>query len=291
MKALLFLILLLIFITPASMGQVHKEDQARLSQRLSGQIAFSANDASLMYKHLAEYHRKHLDPQATLACYDVLRQHPKNPVLKAAFAFLCFRATQPVSVDYNDYNKKTPRLDAIVSLHTTAARCREEAAKELPRSPEVLLEAGIAECYEPSADYTGRLKGNARIKQAVELAPDWADAHFWLADTLSLLEGKIYADASRDRLDPKIPLRKLAEKEIFHYDKAEKLDPSFHTACLLGHAFAYSSLAQPTKAHEALESYIKINPWFLDGPGVVQWREQIAKSASKAQNSSAKTAN
>ncbi len=279
MKFVLSLVSFLVCFLMAGVDCAGKPDQALSAGEISSQIKRSANNPTALYKHLTEYRDQHIDPQAALVCFDVLQKQPNNAVLKAAFAFLWFRAVHPLSENYSDYSKKTSTLTAVIALHLKADQCREDAVKKLPNSPEVLLETGIAECYQVSANYNTRLSGSKHIQQAVKLAPKWADAHYWLANSLNLLEGKVYDDAAKKGINPKTSLYALANEELFHYNKAEELNPNLHNDCLLGYAFAYNTLEQPIKSQQALETYIKINPWFLKAPGVAQWREQIIRKA------------
>ena len=279
-KRTILLTLLCASLVPTLADQNGVQRQPLYSMQVRQQIERSASNPRMLYDVLAQLHRLHLDPQATLACHDLLQRQPNNPYLKSAFAYSWFRTVVPLSMKYTDYQKASPLRNPILSLQAEADRCRREAVKEAPNSPEVLLETGVAECNLIATTSENRIKGTARLRKAVQLDPAWADAHYWLGNCLSLLAGALYTYQKKgDDIDA--VTQKIAKEEIASYQKAEELNPKWHTDCLLGYAFAYGWLKEPQKQHGCLEAYIKINPWFLKAPGVAEWRKQISEEARK----------
>lgn len=275
---LTILLLFLLGGTYASPGGVDKSKP--VIQHLLTTMEAQIHSPRGLYLVLNRIHQKHLDPEGTLACQELLARHPNNPYVKSSFSYCWFRATTPLSYDYIGY-QKSPLLRGVLNLWPQAERCRTQAITEAPNSPEVLLQTAVAQANQVGTTNKHRADAVTSLRQAVRLDPKWSDAWYWLGSCLDLYAADAYAYQKKGDNVHAITQR-IAKEEIAAYQRSEELDPKRHTDCLLGYAFAYGWLKDTDKQRANLEAYVKINPWFLKAPGIAEWRKRLAEASGKA---------
>jgi tetratricopeptide (TPR) repeat protein len=199
-------------------------------------------------------------------------REPKHDVrhgyVMAAYAFSHFVAVGPYSRDY--FNKKPSSLvRRLCDYGLEAEGYRTGALQEEPNSPEVLLMTSIAE-IEGSSPNESREEHIMRVigytRKAVRLAPDWADAHYWLAKQIN----------SRAVFFPK-RTDSLYREALIHYTKAETLEPQLRPECLRGRASLWHGLGQKQNALKCLEAYLKLKPEALKQSHIAEWRQRLIK--------------
>ena len=156
---------------------------------------------------------------------------------------------------------------------------RERALRAKPNSPEVVLSYALW-----SADQKdGRPLALQQINKVVRLAPNWADAHYWRADIISMRWSVMPSE------ERKAAAKHYGKTQLLALDKAQKLDSAFKTEGLLRRFYAHQTMGNYKAALIAFDAYLASNKGFasaLDGQhgggSYAKWRQYLV---SKAQNS------
>lgn len=237
------------------------------------------NNPRATYYIIVRARRLGMEKEAALFYRSFLKEETKNGVsepkhsanhgyVMAAYAFSHYVAVGPSSREY--FIQNPPSLvQQLRDYGLEADGYRTWALQEEPNSPEVLLETSLAVLDGSSATETRQqriLRAIGYTRKAVRLAPEWADARYWLANhlhrTATLFQGQTdswYREA------------------LVHYDKAEKLEPQLRPECLRERASIWSTIGQNQKAFQCLEAYIKLRPESLKQPYIVKWRARLTK--------------
>ena len=154
---------------------------------------------------------------------------------------------------------------------------RNRALSLKPKSPEVLLSYAIWAVY----DSGGRPLALRQANEAVRLAPDWADAHYWRAQMIQS-RWSIMMPASKRQAAAK----HYGTEMLRALNKAEKLDPAFRKVAMIDRYYAYQSLGDNKNALIAFDAYSRFYPNFASamdkasGKGYyAKWRAGIAQRA------------
>jgi len=251
-----------------------------------------------LYYIILRAHERNLAGQASVIFHDLLlpkpqdhpeHAHDENPKahaaalikgldlahVQSAYAYSHFMATGPLSREYF-VRDVSPLVKALRMQEPDVAMYRKESLKAAPKSPEVLLETAIPLFYK-GADTKQKAieqcqKACESLREATQLAPQWADTHYWLAQLLI-------------ELAPVVPEKiVLAKEALAAYQKAEDLDPKLHPQCVYGYVYAYQALGQPDKVLEYLDQYIQIRPDFGKQSHIVKWREALLKQLQAKQS-------
>ena len=196
-----------------------------------------------------------------------------NGYIYSAFSFAHFLETTPV------FNSKkassssphdTPRHAAEADFY------REKALEYAPASSTVWLESGISTFFSSAGSGQGLIQQQQGIKfieKSVQLTPQWADSHYWLAMSYSNMAFE-YPDKAKI----------YSAKAIAACRKAEALEPRLSRDCLNISLVVYSALGQSVNALKSLDAYAKKNPlvksqsWFVDKRKVLSRKINSSKN-------------
>lgn len=211
---------------------------------------------------------QHLAPQAAMIYLSLLDIDQYNPKREAAYAFSQFMAAGALSEYALNYGAPS-LVQKLRQQQLKAEYNRALALSATPKSPETLLEAAIPLGY--TGDYQSgsvdRRKACDYLRKAVRLAPEWADAHYWLAVMLNSLW-------SCNMHGPTYVAEELSELQ-----KAESLEPKLHTDCQIQYAYTYQELNLPEKQLEHLNAYIKAKPVGSINSHIIDWRDNLARQS------------
>jgi len=129
---------------------------------------------------------------------------------------------------------------------------RDIALAKKPNAPEVLLAEALFQSYLQN----GRLKAVQKMQKVVQLAPNWADGHYWYARVLGF-----YA------ISPPLQKQKAQQK---HYGalmlqqlrRAQALDIALLPKAYMDYQYAYRFVDKPKQALAAFDSYVRANPGY-----------------------------
>jgi len=245
MNKTLLTILLLLFFGSAFASPGGDDKRRPIIEHLLTTMEAQTRNPRGLYLVLDRIHQNHLDFEGTLACQELLARHPNNPYVKSSFSYCWFRATTPLSYDYVGY-QKSPLLREVVNLSPQVERCRVQAIKEAPNSPEVLLQTAVARANQVGTTPKYRVNAVADLRKATRADPKWPDTWYWLGRCLDLSAADAYAYRTKGGSIDAVT-QKIAKEEIAAYRRAEELDPKRHSDCLLGYAFAYGWLKDTDK--------------------------------------------
>lgn len=154
---------------------------------------------------------------------------------------------------------------------------RDRALQIKPKSPEVLLSYALWSAYEAG----GRPLALRQINEAVKLAPNWADAHFWRAGIILGAWSVITPTSKRLAAGSH-----YGTEMVRALNKAEKLDSAFHKIAMIKRYHGYQTLGDDKKALAAFDAYGRFYPEFAvimdktSGVGYyAKWRSGIAQRA------------
>lgn len=214
------------------------------------------------------YHHK-MAGQATVVYHDLMRLKPNDPKTQAAYAFCHFMATGPLSGEYFVYGA-SPLTRGLRKQQIEANDYRLAALQTAPKSPEILLESALPIFYTsagtPEQQTPQRQKAINLLRKATRLAPQWADAHYWLAVMLS--------DSWTIMSSQKTA---LGQESITELHRAEELNPTLHTDCLLSYLGAYQALDKPDKALLYLDAYVRAKPEEAKRMHLIEGRAALLK--------------
>jgi len=250
------------------------------------------NNTKATYYVINRAYHQHIVGQAALQYRDMLDKDRDNGYLQAAYAFSQFMAAGPVSGDYFKY-EPGPVIHKLKGQQMDADFYRSESVKNKPNNAGVLLEAGIAQ-YQVSSRYESQLKSEEWLGKAVQLAPDWAEAHYWYGTFLehlwtystTALGGKPVdvgywgkkeqMEKIRERFTP-AELSKIIHEALKEINTAEKLQPELAPECTIARAYIYQAMNDPARQLEAMNKYTKLKPEAAKLDWFIKWREYVKK--------------
>ena len=216
-----------------------------------------------------------LGPQAAVIYGDLLKEGYGSKGsgkvnafhLMSAYAFSHFMATGPLSREYFR-QQPSPIVQRLRDQELEADGYRTQALEAMPKSPEVLLEASIAILDGSSVGETPKKRVRRAIgytRKVVQLAPNWADAHYWLGEQLTRTQHH-----ASDK-------NAWGQEAITAYEKAEQLEPGLRADCLRARARTWQMIGQRRKALECLDAFIQLKPEQAKKPGIIKWRQSLVK--------------
>ena len=216
--------------------------------------------------------RHNLGPAAAIAYRDWRKKRVGDPFIESAYAFSQWMAAGELTPHYLTKNVQ-PLLQQLRGQQMEARYYRTEAFKARPNSPEVLLETAVGSFFSPADTYAGMTKNKeesaANLRRAARLAPDWADAHYWLGRMLGMLWPVVPNKAS------------IANESIHALQTAEKLNPMFHDDCLYVYATDYEALERPDMELRYVQAYLKAHPKTSHAAGILRWQAALEKQLRK----------
>ena len=223
------------------------------------------NNPRATYYIIMRAHRIGLGPLAATIYQGMLDKNPDDAYLQCDFAFSHFMATSMLS-GTSLSSKTFPAIMKLRQLQMKAEYNRDAATAHMPSSPEASLEIALALAYNAHhvPNVQSRRLACTYARQAVKLAPKWADAHYWFARILNL---RWAAEA------PKGP--SFVAEELAELQKAEILEPHLHGDCMLGRAYAYQELNQMEDQLRCLNEYISTRPSTTVGKNIFEWRDSL----------------
>lgn len=232
--------------------------------------AYSHNPRATYYVIMRAYHQA-LAGEACVAYHDLLQKNNYDPDLQAAYAFSHFMATGALAQNYFK-QQASPLTAKLRQQQMEAQYYREEAVKEKPKCPEVLLETALPLLFEPGQ----RIQAVDDLKKAAHLAPRWAEAHYWLGYSLDRLWADRWSQATNKKAEE---LKQLEREAIKEFQKAEQLQPALYPDCVRGYSEAYQSLDQPKEALKYLDEYIKLRPDYGKKTWVMERHTRLEREA------------
>lgn len=178
------------------------------------------------------------------------------------------------------------------SSRALALLYRDRAFAALPKSPEVLVMRAFYGSLDPAEEQRERYLTAVR---AVRLAPQWADAHYWLAWTANSYAMALQQDVWPILKNPasKATRIRLGKVQMRAYDAAQRLDPSLRPSLYLLRIGACQLIADKKSAQMIpvyVNAHLRAFPGYLawyhhnTGNGEVEFRasyRQIADDISK----------
>ena len=172
---------------------------------------------------------------------------------------------------------------------------RDRAQSMLPNSPEVLVMRAF---WERSLGEQESLDAYRATLRAVNLAPRWADAYYWLGIAATTYAGTFEGRIVNDKIKPntkemaqaKSTMADLGHLQLRAYDKAEKLDPGLHSYLYWPRLDAYQNIADkksaemmPSLVEQHLRAYPNFGTWYRQATGrtVQQFRQGYKDLAAR----------
>lgn len=246
-------------------------------------VPYYSNNPRATYYVIMRAHKRNMAGPACLVYHGLLQKNQRDPYLQSAYAFSHFMATGELSREHL-VQKTSSLINELRKQQLGASFWRDEAIKAKPNSAVILMETALPMMYGNGS----RPEAVNYLRKATRLAPDWADAHYWLGKGLDLLWASKWSYASDKQAES---LKQLGREQLAAYNKAEKLDPRLHVECLIGRAYAYQALGQLQLGLKYLDAYIKAEPETGKQPGITHWRQQLIKEVQKQSKGGERHAN
>lgn len=150
------------------------------------------------------------------------------------------------------------------STRATAQLFRERALAMRPQSPEVL----VMRCLDENM-YFSRKEAYQHTLQAVKRAPNWADAHYWLAWSACSYALTFNRDVHPVVKKPasKVIQVRLGKLALKSYDRAQKLDLGLRPYLYIERVGAYELIADRNAARMipiCLNVHLQAFPWYAE---------------------------
>ena len=227
-----------------------------------------------LYYIIVRARRQGLEDNLCMLLREMREKQPDRAVLMAAYAFSQCLATGPYGSDFF----KGPNTHLKTKLYDQMAEAdfwRTASLKADSKTPEILLEAGVAMIHTGSVEHSDCSKGRELLIEAIKRDPKWADAHYWLGKCYEQMEGDAWCNRKYKEST------QYARLGIIELEKAQRMEPQFHTSCLSPLISCYHQAQQWNKLLATIDEYVKITP--DDGKGKI--RGGLAQGSAGASES------
>lgn len=224
-----------------------------------------ADNPRATYYIITRAHKRNLAAQAAVVYRKMLEKQPHDPYLQSAYAFSHFMATGVHSREFTN-EKASVAVRQLRKQTMDAAYYREEALKSKPDSSVILVESALF----LSADGQDRAKAVELLRRAVKRNPKWADAQYWLGNTLCAW----WSQQRQHR-------EEIGKEALVHLREAERLEPKLRPECLISSVYAYQALGDKPKQLQYMEAYLKARPEATKEEWLVKWRKSLKDDLAK----------